>query len=1400
MITGAVRNMRRMLQGAHSDLINFRRASGDMFDDFVSGSRRARESADDLGRRIGDTSDEVRRMNQIQLDDIFRRARAGADDLRRSADRADADIRGIRDAHVKLRASDAISPVVDNISSKVSALAALAGGIVLGGGLSDSMFGGVQDYSREAARSAAFMPENIRQQSLSTVDNLYKQGIIPDRVEGTRQLADGAPLVQNKSRMMDFASASNKIQFIRPDAGAEEVQRALSQASNSFKETYSQVSDSMMYAYKEVGDKQQDLFDTFWEYSPYFSSSGTDSEQMANFLTETVQNGAFNFDKPADFFKETFGVKALNTGDMAKYFEHRGTGKDEAQRQATVFTSDINSGDKQRAQGAITALVADLASQTRSQLKESLVTLGSGAGEDNADSILQTFGTAFEEAPDMKGTTDNLVRKQQAANPMTELIQTRAEMSLQMQEIGANITTAALPALKEFNALLVENKDNIQALGVGVSNAITGAIGIYKDNFRAINTALIGLAAVLVLKGVASFAKGVKQLNDDLSTAAKWVGEKGKAGANVTGRGVKAGWNWIRRKPPEPPAPPPEETPAQRAARIRERMGGRGVRRQLAGNRNPTDDRLGGLRSVASMTVNATKVYINGSVSGGGDGGAGDGGDRDRDRNCRRNRGGGRRGAGGGGGRRRIRINGPRPTPPSPNPPSPNPSPRGSRDNPYRVRRPVPPNPPPPPSPPSGGGRLRGFLKGASKAAKVGGIVGTAASVAAGAYDLYQASKKKGVREAVSTQGGAMVGGVAGGAIGGAFGSVLGPLGTMAGAYIGNIVGEKIGKFADESGLTRKVVDGAVGIFNSAKDTWSGVKGWFTGDKKEEKPGPPPEAKITINGLTEQKQKRLQQIGDDVRKSIVDKGLKEGLKTVAEQPEVKQRLNALKSAWGVVWKMGDSTKAQKDVKAVGTATKSSADEVAKGAAKNKQSFDSVSTAAKAAVDKTKQYLLSLKNVSSQGNSWGSDLMSRFIAGMRSQFPTLSSVISSVAVVLQKMKDAKDANSGGGGGGGTTPKSKPIAYAQGGYINRPHLGLVGEAGPEVIIPLSGNRRNRGMALWEQAGKMLGVRPYAEGGMVGAWRSTRPYVSKAKSFVDDNNDSIGYGAGYAEGIHSSLEQTKRQRYRRYQRSMSQATNFHDAYRRRAEGHKLRRQNIKIRGLSKFTKVLGKVARPIGYAMDLWDIVNAKKGTRGRQVAKVAGGILGGMAGGAAAGALLGTFLLPGIGTAVGGAIGGLLGAIGGEKIGTGLFDFFSRKRTTKKYASGGLISRPHMGLVGEAGPEMIIPLSASRRSRGRELWERAGIIMGVRPYANGGQVGRPSLIGTASMMPMAQMFGPSVSAAPKSVSIENINIDFGELAKGITDFVEFAKMFSSPQGRALIRKVVGEEMLKVLENGG
>lgn len=49
---------------------------------------------------------------------------------------------------------------------------------------------------------------------------------------------------------------------------------------------------------------------------------------------------------------------------------------------------------------------------------------------------------------------------------------------------------------------------------------------------------------------------------------------------------------------------------------------------------------------------------------------------------------------------------------------------------------------------------------------------------------------------------------------------------------------------------------------------------------------------------------------------------------------------------------------------------------------------------------------------------------------------------------------------------------PGFYADGGIINTPTLGVIGEAGPEAIIPLSGDRA-RSLSLYEETGRALGL---------------------------------------------------------------------------------------------------------------------------------------------------------------------------------------------------------------------------------------------------------------------------------------------------------------------------------------
>lgn len=62
------------------------------------------------------------------------------------------------------------------------------------------------------------------------------------------------------------------------------------------------------------------------------------------------------------------------------------------------------------------------------------------------------------------------------------------------------------------------------------------------------------------------------------------------------------------------------------------------------------------------------------------------------------------------------------------------------------------------------------------------------------------------------------------------------------------------------------------------------------------------------------------------------------------------------------------------------------------------------------------------------------------------------------------------------------------HATGGMVNGRELSWVGEEGPEMIIPLVPERRERAVELYQQAGEILGVTAHANGGLVGSGSSS------------------------------------------------------------------------------------------------------------------------------------------------------------------------------------------------------------------------------------------------------------------------------------------------------------------------
>lgn len=133
----------------------------------------------------------------------------------------------------------------------------------------------------------------------------------------------------------------------------------------------------------------------------------------------------------------------------------------------------------------------------------------------------------------------------------------------------------------------------------------------------------------------------------------------------------------------------------------------------------------------------------------------------------------------------------------------------------------------------------------------------------------------------------------------------------------------------------------------------------------------------------------------------------------------------------------------------------------------------------------------------------SNLYSQVGAAINSAFSAGFSTTTTVTVRANyKLANPTATISFSGGGSGTATVSGSISsHAEGGYSSGPELTLWGEDGPEVIIPLGGKRRRRGIELWKQAGEIMGVGAHADGGIIGRY---------GKSGADESF----YGTAYAD----------------------------------------------------------------------------------------------------------------------------------------------------------------------------------------------------------------------------------------------------------------------------------------------
>ena len=141
---------------------------------------------------------------------------------------------------------------------------------------------------------------------------------------------------------------------------------------------------------------------------------------------------------------------------------------------------------------------------------------------------------------------------------------------------------------------------------------------------------------------------------------------------------------------------------------------------------------------------------------------------------------------------------------------------------------------------------------------------------------------------------------------------------------------------------------------------------------------------------------------------------------------------------------------------------------------------------------------------------GAAINSAFAAG----FQTTTTV--TITVNYQLANPTATISFSGGGTGSATVSASIASNAEGSIVNGRILSWVGEDGPEAIIPLGAKRRNRGIELWQEAGRMMGIHEYAEGGIAGAGASagSAPGSLDWDSLFDQPGGGIPVDTGRAD----------------------------------------------------------------------------------------------------------------------------------------------------------------------------------------------------------------------------------------------------------------------------------------------
>ncbi|QZY31566.1 transglycosylase SLT domain-containing protein [Bacillus amyloliquefaciens] len=1013
-------------------------------DDQASGGlTRIRRQTED----ITEGEHEVRVSVDDRATPRLRLIRGSLSDLQRSdatptvsvRDRASGDLNSLRhrvsdldgsEATPTVSIKDKASAALDAIQKRLDSLKTVTITLAAAGGLSG---GAIMNSGKNAMAQDAYVSatSNVSKKDAGrmTDDIFYKNKVGGSREEVSSALKGLSQLTGASGRALaELTESSSKIAQLM-NADQAEVDRAFSAMYNNLKMTGKESGDTIAYIYRNAGDQADDLLDTMNEYSSTFRDLKLTGGQIANAMIKGTKGGARNFDNLADSmrefnirrtemsdsqvdaFKTLFGAK--ETKKMFKGFKDGSIGGEESLFRVAKALSKVKDKTKRA------AIATELIGTQYEDLKQPILDMAEGIGTSAKTS----------------GELERSFTKLRDNNPMTPVNDAMRDFESISKDMGTSLLTGLGPAFdkissfinsKEGQEKLKEIKKDIADLGAEIGDKLNVAIEWSVNHWDDLKTAikvvipsLIGLIGYL--KILRPLLKGIGTVGSDAAGVIRKLIPKRtpKAGTNTQSERRNSNRNASTRGRESKTATGPTSLPRSGSLTCCCCSdGGKNDRiRRRRGKRV-----LGRRGNLNRMNPSDSSIVVSSEWL-------------ER--------------------RRSGRTVGTNPTRGS------RPAITTTRSELYAAGR------------AAGGtskfGKVLSPLKSVGKFAKGLPLLGTALA----ATDLIRMNKDN-VGEKIGSAGG----GLAGAATGAAIGSVIPGVGTAIGGIVGGIAGtmggSSLGKAFDGSEVKKKL-DSTLFDQKWWSEKWSGIKS---------------NAKTSLDGLSDTWSHVKEKVKSTLFNSEWWSEKWSGVKSWAQD-----KWNSASSVWESV---------KEKIKSTLFSEKwwSGKWEGVKGWAQSK--WDSASSVWQSVKGKLKSTLFSEKWWSGKWESvksWSKNKWDNAKSIWKSVKSSISETLFSKKWWSEKWQSVKELGSSILGGvkevGGKvassakktagkawgyvksgvnylfgTGKEKPKKHATGGYITKPTISWIGEAGKEFVIPVE-NNKGRGKMLLSQAASKLGM---------------------------------------------------------------------------------------------------------------------------------------------------------------------------------------------------------------------------------------------------------------------------------------------------------------------------------------